>query len=138
MIYAMRAEPLMEEIYEKAYFVAGLNSYFRNEYDEDVENAIMNATAFINALPNNVHIPEIHGGTTACSDIILTLNWLSIGKRGMLSLAANFMKDGTCSLSWTKPSGQPATREGLSLEQLLKYPISMMINGLTQAQKTPK
>lgn len=121
-------------IKERASFVAGLGSYFRDQADPVMLGAIDDTLEFVKTLPPEMPKPLISGGTTAAPEKIVTLSWYVVGKTNrIVSASVSFNGIGKCDVFWDGPDGAGGKHEGASVQDLPAMDIPDKVENLPKA-----
>jgi hypothetical protein len=118
---------LMQEIREKAYFVAGQPARFRANAEASVSVAVHNAKQFVASLPDNIRNPMISAGTTSNPDKIITLTWLVGGYRPIKSVTVSFKGDGQSDVYWDDPHSDQSESSVIRNDELFAIDIPAKI-----------
>jgi hypothetical protein len=124
-----------DELRERAYFVAGIDAWFRAPGDPLVESAIRDAVAYIGSLSDQDERPALSGGDTAANDRIVALFWLVNTASGIKTVDASFFGNGICSASWPTSSGRENERTEISIDELRRLNLPRIVAGLRRANQ---
>ncbi|MGG6351649.1 hypothetical protein [Pseudomonas putida] len=119
---------LHKEILTKAFFVAGANSRFRDQNDPVALSAIKDAEAFLATLPAGTPKPDIHAGTTAAPDEIVSFNWLDFGTGRIKGVYVSCKGNGLYDASWdSQGASSGGSLSSITLNDLVKLDIARKI-----------
>jgi hypothetical protein len=119
---------LEKKIRERAYFVAGSNSWFREKGDPIVESAIADATRFLNSVNKEVESPQITSGGTTYE--ILTAYWPIIVSGELKTISVSFFGRGRCEVNWLANDGTELQTDMDTIEKLLELDLPRKIKQL--------
>jgi len=114
---------LVEILKNRAHFIAGRNSWMRDDSDPLVEIAVSDAMTFLNAVESEIGVPNISGGTSNNPRDILTLYWLVRETNKIMGIYVTFNGDHTSNVSWNEPDGSARRLNAISVDQLLNLDI---------------
>lgn len=126
-----------KEILTKAFFVAGANSRFRDQNDPVALSAIKDAEAFLATLPAGTPKPDIHAGTTAAPDEIVSFNWLDFRTGRIKGVYITCKGNGLYDASWdSQGASSGRALSSITLSELVTLDIAEKIN-LMRGQASP-
>lgn len=125
-------EEIEKAIRRRAYFVGGIDAWFRSKNDPLTESAISDAMRFVKALPERCKTPAVTGGTTVSAENIVVLYWMGVSVDGGVGgVSVDFLGNGCCRV---RGCGETRT---VGVDDLLNLGISKKIDSLS-AGSAPK
>lgn len=112
----MKRDDLLHEIFESAFFVAGVPSFFRSDDDVLARRAAENAVAFLTSVDPESGKPIVFSGTLARPEAVICLAWTQPDGSNDQTVI-DFLYDGTWMAHW-KLDGTKVSCAGRDFETL--------------------
>jgi hypothetical protein len=130
------SDDLRTDIFEQAFFVAGVPSFFRSEDDVCAHKAASSAYSFAMLIADR---PQVFSGTLASPSTVVGLSWGSALLQDEGSVSIDFLHDGTWRAEWVD-KGQLISCSGAQIETLntLGLPLAFRRRPSTSADYSPE
>lgn len=111
---AVKQDDLRNDIFEQAFFVAGVPSFFRSEDDVCAHRAAGSAYSFAMLIADR---PHVFSGTLVSPSTVVGLCWGSVFLQDEGRVSVDFLYDGTWRAEWVD-KGELISCSGAQLETL--------------------